>query len=272
MTTAYFGFLAVLLGASVGSFLNVVADRIPSGRSLVSPGSYCESCNTTLGAVELFPVLSYLWLRGKCRHCAARIPGRLAVVEAATGVLFLLLFLRFGPTAEFAVFAAATALLVAITLIDLEHGLILDKMVFPTVALLLVLAPFWEYLGDDRTFFSSGGVIGSFANSVSAGAMYFFLLFLVVILYPKGMGGGDVKLAALLGLLIGFPAVLVAFWVTVVVGGVVAVYLLLARRRGRKDEIPYGPYMAVGAFVAILVGSEIWNWYSEFALGFGGAS
>jgi len=272
VTTAYFGFLAVLLGASVGSFVNVVADRVPGGRSLVKPGSYCESCNATLGAVDLFPVLSYLWLRGKCRHCGAMIPGKLAVVEATTGALFLLLFLRFGPTVEFVVFAAATALLIAITLIDLEHGLILDKMVFPTVALLLVMSPFWEYLGVDRTFFNSVGFIGSFANSVSAGAAYFLLLFLVVIIYPRGMGGGDVKLAGLLGLLIGFPGVLVAFWVTVVVGGVVAVYLLVARRRGRKDEIPYGPSMAVGAFVAILAGGEIWSWYSEFALGFGGAS
>ena len=272
MTTAYFGFLVVLLGSSVGSFLNVVADRVPSGRSLVSPGSYCETCDTTLGAVDMVPVLSYLWLRGKCRHCGARIPGRLAVVEAATGVLFLLLFLRFGPSVEFIVFAAATALLVAITLIDLEHGLILDKMVFPTVVLLLVLSPFWQYLGADRTFFGTGGIIGSFANSVAAGAVYFLLLFLVVVLYPRGMGGGDVKLAGLLGLLIGFPAVLVAFWITVVVGGVAAVYLLLARLRGRKDEIPYGPYMAIGAFVAILVGGDIWSWYSEFALGFGGAS
>ena len=272
MTTAYFGFLSFILGASVGSFLNVVADRVPSGRSLISPGSYCESCNTTLGAADLVPVLSYLTLRGKCRHCGAKIPGRLAVVEGITGVLFLLALLQFGPTVEFPVFAAATALLVAITLIDLEHGLILDKMVFPTVALLLVLSPFWEYIGVDRTFFGTGGIIGSFANSVSAGAAYFSLLFIVIFLYPRGMGGGDVKLAGLLGLLIGFPAVFVAFWVTVVVGGVVAVFLLVGRRRGRKDEIPYGPYMAVGAYVAILVGSDIWNWYSEFALGFGGTS
>jgi len=272
MGTAYFGFLAFMLGASVGSFLNVVADRVPSGRPLVSPGAYCESCKTTLGVVELVPVFSYLAFRGKCRHCGTKIPGRSAVVEGITGLLFLLVLLEFGTSVEFLIFAAATALLVVITLIDLEHGLILDKMVFPTVALLLLLSPFWGLIGVDRTFFGTGGVIGSFANSVSAGAVYFAILFTVVILYPRGMGGGDVKLAAVLGLLLGFPAVLVAFWVTVVVGGVAAIYLLLARRRGRKDEIPYGPYMAVGAFVAIIAGKDISNWYAEFALGFGVAS
>jgi prepilin signal peptidase PulO-like enzyme (type II secretory pathway) len=277
VTTAYFGFLAVLLGASVGSFLNVVADRVPNGRSLISPGSFCESCNTTLGVPDLIPIFSYLWLGGKCRHCGAKYSGRMAVVEAGTGVLFLLVFLRFDATLDFVLFAAVTALLIAITLIDLDHQLILNKMIVPVIVILLILSPFWEYVGFDRTFFRFDGPLGSFANSVTAGAVYSLVLLSVLLFYlfvrsVEGMGLGDVKLAVLLGLLFGFPLVIVVFWVAVVSGGVVAIFLWLSGRVDRMGQIPYGPYMAAGAYITILAGEEIWTWYSEFALGFGGAS
>ena len=265
MAAAMYAVLAFGLGASIGSFLNVVADRFPNGRSIVRPGSFCESCQRHLAAVDMVPVLSYLWLRGRCRYCSAKIPGRLAVVEAVNGGLLALLYWRYGLGGELFVYGAAFSLLVVITIIDFDHGLIFDRMVFPAAGLLLVLSPFWNQIGAEREFFGTIGLLGSFASSTVAGASYFVFLYLIVLVYPQGMGAGDVKFAALIGLLMGIPLVFVAFWVTVVSGGLVATFLLAVRRKGRKEAIPYGPFMALGAVVAILAGTEIWDWY----LGFG---
>lgn len=266
MVTAIYTAFAFVMGASIGSFLNVVADRFPNGRSIVTPASFCESCQRRLSAVDMVPVLSYLWLRGRCRSCAARIPVRLAIVEAVTGGLLALVYWRYGMGGELFVYGAAVSLLMVISVIDFDHGLIFDKMVFPTVALLLVLSPFWDQIGAEREFFGALGLLGSFANSTVAGAGYFVFLYLIVFAYPQGMGFGDVKFAALIGLLLGFPLVFVAFWVTVVSGGLVAMFLLAARGKGRKDAIPYGPFMALGAVVAILAGTDIWDWYVSFGL------
>lgn len=265
MTAAIYTVLVFGLGASIGSFLNVVADRFPNERSIVRPRSFCESCQRHLAGVDLVPVLSYLWLRGRCRYCGAKIPGRLTVVEAVTGILLALLYWRYGLGGELFVYGAAVSLLVVISVIDFDHGLIFDRMVFPAVGLLLVLSPFWDQIGAEREFFGAVGLLGSFANSTVAGTSYFVFLYLIVLIYPQGMGFGDVKFAALIGLLMGFPLVFVAFWITVVSGGLVAIILLATRLKGRKEGIPYGPFMAVGAVVAILAGTEIWDWY----LGFG---
>ena len=134
MVGAMYTVLAFSFGASIGSFLNVVADRFPNGRSIVSPGSFCESCQRPLTGVDMVPVLSYLWLRGRCRYCGAKIPRRLAVVEAVTGGLFALLYWRYGLGGELFVYGAAASLLVVISLIDFDHGLIFDRMVFPAVS------------------------------------------------------------------------------------------------------------------------------------------
>jgi prepilin signal peptidase PulO-like enzyme (type II secretory pathway) len=198
MADATYAVLAFVMGASIGSFLNVVADRFPSGRSVVRPASFCESCHRHLSAADTVPVLSYLWLRGRCRYCGAKFPARLAVVEAVNGALMALLYWRYGLGGDLFVYGAAVSLLVVISVIDLDHGLIFDRMVFPAVGLLLVLSPFWGEIGPAREFFGTFGLLGSFASSTVAGASYFVVLYLIVLVYPKGMGAGDVKFAALI--------------------------------------------------------------------------
>ena len=257
------GVLAFAMGASVGSFLNVVADRLPSGRSLVHPRSYCESCQRTLDSADLLPVLSYLWLRGKCRHCGAAIPLRLVWVEIATGALFTLIFVRYGFGVEFVVLCVSVSFLVAVALIDLEHGLILNRMVYPTIGVLLVFAPFWTQLGLSRALLGNSGLLASFFNSLLAGVGAFLLFLIIMLAYPRGMGGGDVKLVGLLGLLVGYPGVLVTLWIAVISGGAVAVSLLLLRKKGRKDAVPFGPFLALGAIAALLAGSDIVSRYQE---------
>ena len=135
--------IVFFMGASLGSFVNVVADRLPAGGSLVRPPSHCPVCHTHLRPLDLVPILSYLWLRGRCRYCGAVIPARLAVVEALSGLLLLLIFWRYGLGPGFAVVALIATLLLAIAIIDLEHGLILNRIVLPAAAAAVVLAPLW---------------------------------------------------------------------------------------------------------------------------------
>lgn len=266
------GVLAFGLGASVGSFLNVVADRLPRGQSLVMPRSHCPSCGRTLGAVENVPVLSYLWLRARCRWCRARIPLRVMLVEAVTGVLFVLLYLRWGLGLSFAITGSATSVLLALALIDLDHRLILNRIVLPSALGLLVLAPFWTDLGESRSFLGSETMLASALNSLVAGFGAFLFFYAIAFLFrgmrdvtgdKGGLGGGDIKLAGLIGLLVGFPGVVVALWVAVVAGGLVAASLLALGKKGRKDAIPFGPFLSLGAITVLLAGGEIVSGYER---------
>ena len=257
------GLIVFAIGASVGSFLNVVADRTPAGRSLVSPRSYCSSCKRPIPSSDLVPVLSYLWLRGRCRHCGAAIPIRVVLVEATTALLFTVVFLRSGFGVESFVLASAISLLIVVAVIDWEHQLILNRIVLPSAVVALIVAPFWNELGLTRTFLGDSGMIASLLNSI-VGGLGAFLLFLVIILvYPQGMGGGDVKYAGLLGLLLGVPGVLLAWWITALMGGVVAIVLLALRKKGRKDAIPYGPFLSLGGIVVLLGGNDVLSGYQQ---------
>ena len=264
------GVLAFAIGASVGSFLNVVADRLPDGRSLVSPRSYCEACNKPLTSLDLVPILSYFGLRGRCRHCGAGIPARVVVVEAAAGLLFTVAYLRYGLGLDFVVLCAALSLLLVVGIIDLERGLILNRVVYPSILVLLVVAPFWSELGLPRTFFGNEGLFFSLLNSVLAGLGAFLFFMGITLAYPQGMGGGDVKLAGLLGLLLGYPGVLIGLWISIISGGAFAVALLLTKKKGRKDAIPFGPFLSLGAVVVLLGGSDVTSWYYSFVDGLTG--
>jgi len=243
-----------LLGLAVGSFLNVCIDRLPQNKSIAYPPSHCEACQHKLTAKDLIPVFSYLRLRGRCRYCQTSIPRKLMWVELATGVIFALLYWHYGLSPELGVMAFYACLFIVIFVIDLEHSLILNKVVYPTmvVALLLSLYPwpwFSESMGIRVAYAALGGAIG-------------FVVFLLIALVSRGgMGWGDVKLAALIGLATGFPLVFVAIIMAAILGGIVAVVLLATRRRGRREMIPFGPFLAVAAMVTLLWGSNILNWY-----------
>jgi len=256
---------AFLIGASVGSFLNLAADRVPAGRSIVKPRSFCEACLRELGTRDLVPVLSYLWLRGKCRFCGVKIPVRFMVVEAITGGLFTAVYVRYGFEVEFVILAAAVSLLVVVALIDLEHGLILNKIIYPSLFALILLSPFWSELGLSRSFLGNDGLVGTLLNSVITGLGSFLVFLAIAMAYPRGMGGGDVKLGGVIGLLVGYPGALLALWLAVVTGGIVAIGLVVLRKMGRKDAMPFGPFLAVGAIVALLAGGDITSWYNDLS-------
>lgn len=254
-----------LLGAAVGSFINVCIDRLPAGRSLVHPPSYCDACQRRLAAKDLIPLLSFLWLRRRCRYCGALLPWRVFVVEAASTALFALLYWHYGLTAEFGVTAFYFCVFIAILAIDLEHQLILNKIVYPValVALLIdVLVPQPEMLAQAPDAFSG---LAQFAagtvSGVAGGVTGFILLLLPALIFRGGMGWGDVKMAALIGLTVGFPRVFVAILGAIVVGGLVAGGLVLFRIRKRKEAIPFGPFLSLATMATLLFGNQILSWY-----------
>ena len=261
MIETIFGLLAFGMGASVGSFLNVVADRLPAGKSVVTPRSHCPGCGRPIPVRDLIPVLSYLWLRGRCRHCREKIPARAIAVEVFTGTLFAAAYLKFGWGAPVVVACAGVALLMAVAVIDLEHRLIPNRLVGPAVAVLAVLAPFWPELGIERALVFEQVHLASLVNSLAAGGGALLVFLAVKAVYPAGMGAGDVKMAGMMGLLVGYPGIVVALWTSVVVGGVVAVGLLTLGGRSRKDAMPFGPFLSAGGILALLAGTEIIDLY-----------
>jgi len=245
----------VLLGMIVASFLNVCADRLPAGQSLVYPPSHCPACSRRLAANDLIPIFSYLWLRGRCRYCKAPIPRRVLCVEIATAALFGLAYWRYGLSIELPIALFYISLFMVVFVIDFEHGLILNKIVYPALVVALLLSVFFTI------FLPQVGIVPSIARAAIGGGIGFVVFFLIVIVSRGGMGFGDVKLAALIGLATGFPLVIVALLMGMILGGLVAVILLGFKIRKRKEAIPFGPFLAVAAIVTLLWGSDIFSWY-----------
>ena len=239
--------LYALLGLVVSSFLNVCIDRLPARASIVSPPSHCPACGRRLAPLDLIPLLSYLFLRGRCRYCGAPIPRRVLLVEATTGLLFVLLWYRYGLSLQLLLATLYTCFFIVIFFIDLEHHLVLNRVIYPAIVVALLAIPITP--NHDAVKLLAGGALG------------FGLLFLIAFIYPAGMGMGDVKLATFIGLVVGFPAVFAALLFSFVAGGLVGGSLLLTGLKGRKDPIPFAPFLVAGGMVAMLYGQQIIDWY-----------
>ena len=260
--TVLLAVIFTLLGLAVGSFLNVCIDRLPARRSLAYPPSHCDACQHSLSVRDLVPVFSYLWLRGRCRYCGAGIPRRVLLVEALTGALFLLAFWRFGLTPPFAITAFWSCIFLVIIFIDWEHKLILNRVTYAAAVVALVILA-------AASLFPEAGLLANLEltprpailSGVIGGAIGLVFFLIVFIINPRGMGMGDVKLAGLIGLSAGFPLGLVALFIGIFIGGLAAVVLLAMRRKGRKDVVPYGTFLAIGPIVTMLWGIPILDWY-----------
>jgi leader peptidase (prepilin peptidase)/N-methyltransferase len=242
--------VAGIFGAIIGSFLNVVAYRLPRKESLLHPPSACPECGTPIKPYDNVPVLGWLWLRGRCRACGASISIRYPLVELGTGLLYAGCVLAFGADSDVWLPLVFVTLLVPITLIDLDHHIIPNVLsgIGAVAAIVLVLA------------FDSDAIVSHLIAALAAGG--FFLL--AAIVYPAGMGMGDVKLAAVMGLFLGravAPAIFAALIAGTVVGG-----LVMARfgmQEGRKKGIPFGPWLAFGSLVGLFVGDDLVDWYLD---------
>lgn len=247
-----------LVGLAIGSFLSVVVHRVPRRESVVRPRSRCPSCGTQLRARDNLPVVSYVLLRGRCRSCGARIPAVYPLLELATAALFAGAAAAFDRPYVAAVMAAFLAVLLALALIDARHRILPNRIVYPAIPGFALLVAAGALAGEG--FDLPGAAVGFLGYGGG--------LLLVATVSPRGMGMGDVKLAALIGLVVGSLGagrVLVAAGVGILLGGVVAVGALLAGR-GRKQAIPFGPFLAAGAAAAVLAGDRLARLYLDLVL------
>ncbi len=233
------------------------------------PPSHCDACNKKISAIENIPVLSYIWLRGRCRHCRAAIPRRVLLIEIISGIAFALIYWRYGWSAETAVVIFYFCLFLVIMVIDLDHKLILNKVIYPVAVIAVVISIFMPQFdlapgiilntqAPNITF--APGLVSALLGGIAGMLLFIF----IAIASRGGMGWGDVKMAALLGLVLGFPLVFVAIFVAVVAGGLVAIALLIAGTKGRKQGIPFGPFLSLGAMVTLLWGAGMFDWYMGY--------
>jgi leader peptidase (prepilin peptidase)/N-methyltransferase len=240
------------IGLCVGSFLNVVADRLPAGESIVSPPSHCPGCGRKIGASDLIPVLSYLILRGRCRECGSSIPKRVPIIEAVTGGIFVLLYLRYGLILQTGILAFYFCIFLTVLVTDLEHQIIPNKITYPSAVIALIISSFTPGIGIVSALIGGG-----------AGLIFFAVVAILarLILKKEAMGMGDIKLIMLIGFATGFPMVIVAIYLAIISGGVVAVILVLTKLKKMKDMIAYGVFLSAAAMVTLIWGPAILNWY-----------
>jgi len=246
--------VAAIFGALIGSFLNVCIYRLPVRESLVWPGSRCPHCKTAIVWYDNVPMLSYLWLRGLCRQCQATIAWRYPLVEALNAAGYGFIAWRFGGTVDAYVYGLLFSTLIVVTFIDLDHMIVPDRITLPGMALglavgTLLLPQWWD---------SIGGLL------LGGGILYGMAWISPYLFGKEGMGGGDIKLLAMIGAFLGWQQVLLTLIVGGIVGAGVGVVLIGARIITRDAYIPFGPFLSLGAVVAMLYGAEILDWYGAF--------
>jgi leader peptidase (prepilin peptidase)/N-methyltransferase len=272
----YLDFVVFAFGAVIGSFLNVCVHRMPLEESIVTPPSHCPHCNERIRWVDNIPLVSYLALRGKCRHCGAKISPRYFLVELLTAVLFLLMWLKLTewdrPLVHGIYFLKAPiywmviAGLIVATFIDFEHYIIPNEITFGGLIVGLLLSAIYPPLMDADTIKLS--LLRSLLGAVVGGLSLLTVALVGKLIFRKeAMGMGDVKLLAAIGAFFGWQSTLFTILVSSLLGGVVGVVLVLGRRKGWESRIPYGPYIAFGAVLWMFCGHEIVNWYLSFIRG-----
>jgi len=250
-----------LFGAVVGSFLNVCIYRIPRDESIVFPASHCPECGTKIRAFDNIPILSYLLLRGSCRSCGTRISWQYPAVELLSALLTLFLFLKFLFSPTFFVLYLFCMALVVITFIDLEHQIIPDSISLPGIVVGFAASFFLPWLGW----------LNSLIGIVAGGGSLLFVAFGYQLLTKKeGMGGGDIKLLAMMGAFLGWKAIPFIIFTSSLFGSVVGLTLMAVRKKDSQLPIPFGPFLAFGAVLFIFYGRQMIQWYFSFGGSAGG--
>jgi leader peptidase (prepilin peptidase)/N-methyltransferase len=241
--------IVFLFGLIIGSFCNVVIYRLPQGKSIVTPGSRCRSCGNSIHPWDNIPLLSYALLRGQCRFCKDSISARYPAVELASGILYVLLWYKLDLGLPFAFYGLLISALVVVALIDFDHKIIPNTITLPGMAIgfglslwALPITPLASLLG------------------ILIGGSFFYLIALVS---KGGMGGGDIKLIAMIGAFLGWQGVLFTIFSGALLGSLVGVMLMLLGKKGRKDKVPFGPFLSGGSILFILCGDNLIHWYLD---------
>jgi leader peptidase (prepilin peptidase)/N-methyltransferase len=244
--------ISIIFGALVGSLLNVCIVRLPKEESIITPGSHCPHCKKAIKFYDNVPLVSYLLLRGKCRYCKKIISFQYPLVEGITALSSLLLFMRFGTSLTYIIYFAFVAALIIITVIDLYHQIIPDVISLPGIGVGLLASLIIPHI----TFLNS--LIGVLLGGGS--------LFLVATLYQwlfkrEGMGGGDVKLLAMIGAFLGWKAVILTILLSSLIGSITGIIIMVLKGKDFKYAIPFGPFLSLGAVIALFFGENIIRWY-----------
>ena len=243
---------ALIIGLVIGSFLNVCIYRIPREESISFPPSHCTSCGYGLKSFDLFPVLSYIGLKGRCRKCREKISIEYPLVEIVNGIIYLGLYLKFGYTVDFFKYALLTSLLLVIGLIDFK-----TKYVYRSTTITGAI------IGTAFLIFNWITLKG-FPSDYCFGAIIGFAIIYIIVKLTGGMGEGDIEIAAICGLFLGTKSILLVLFLSFIFGGIIAILILLLKLKGRKDEIAFGPYIVLGALVTIFIGDIIIKWYTNY--------
>jgi leader peptidase (prepilin peptidase)/N-methyltransferase len=266
----------VLFGAVVGSFLNVCIFRIPQGKSLISPLSYCPRCKSPIRAYDNIPILSYFTLGGKCRSCKAPISARYPLVEAMMAFLSVCLMLKFGLSPSFFISFVLIGALITVSFIDLDHRIIPDVISLPGMILGLLVS-FGKPAGHNdflvRFVFKTikGAVNMATLDSllgifIGGGLLYAVAVLFFWITKREGMGGGDIKLLAMIGAFLGWSSTVFTILVSSLLGSLVGIVLMLVKGADSKYAIPFGPFLSMGAVIYLFFGREIIRWYLQFRM------
>lgn len=241
-----------IVGSCIGSFVNVCIYRLPRSHSIVFPGSACPQCGSRIRFYDNIPILSFLWLRGKCRACGTAISSRYALIEGMTGLFAVVTYLRFGLSAETLIYFCFIATLLVVIYIDIDHQIIPNRITFPGIPICLA-----------ATFFLPGISFASALAGMLAGGGSLFTVAWVYkqITKREGMGFGDIKLLAMIGALIGWKGVLFTIYLASVLGTVVGLLVILLNKKNFKVRIPFGPFLSIGAISFLFFGDDVIAWY-----------
>ena len=247
-----YGAIVLFLGLIIGSFLTVCIYRVPRELSIVSPRSACVSCNQTICWYDNIPILSFLLLRGRCRYCQASILPRYPIIELSNGLGYMAVLWRFGWGWESVVYATFFSALLTITWIDWDHQIIPDVISLPGIILGILAA---------STVLPTG-FVNSMIGVLVGGGVLLFMAWISPFLFGKeGLGGGDIKLLAMVGAFLGWQAALATLMLASIVGAVIGIVLLAFKVLKRGQYIPFGPYLALGAVLALFFGADMMDWY-----------
>ncbi|WP_195986839.1 A24 family peptidase [Clostridium sp. D53t1_180928_C8] len=244
--------LIILLGLIIGSFLNVCIYRIAREESISFPPSHCTTCGYNLRPKDLVPVLSYIFLKGKCRNCKEKISIKYPIVEILNSCIYVLIYLRFGFTLDLFKFCIFTSLLLVIAFIDLE-----TKYVYNSTVVLGVAS---GILFSILTWIESKSIPWNYIVGAFIG---FGVIYLIVIL-TKGMGEGDIDIAMICGLFLGIKGIFITLFIAIILGGIVSSLILILKLKDKKEEIAFGPYLAIGGIIACLYGPQLLDIYLKF--------
>jgi leader peptidase (prepilin peptidase)/N-methyltransferase len=239
--------IVFVFGLIIGSFCNVVIYRLPQGKSIVTPSSQCRSCGNSIRPWDNIPVLSYFLLKGRCRICREPISARYPAVEFISGMLFVWLYFKFGFSMSFAVYALMASALLVVAWIDFDHKIIPNLITLPGMAIGLGLSVWALPITP----------LASLLGLLIGGTLFY----LIALVSKGGMGGGDIKLIAMIGTFLGWQGTLFTIFSGAFLGALVGTMLLLLGRKGRKDKVPFGPFLSCGAILFLLSGDDLIYWY-----------